>query len=73
MSESTPATPQEIAEVIAELEQYRDRLIADTTETAKKAKMMKSAVMAQLEPELIKIDKALEQLRLQQAVLTAQN
>jgi capsule polysaccharide export protein KpsE/RkpR len=62
---STPASPQEIAAVITELEEYRDRLIADSTETAKKAKLTKSALMAQIEPELQKIDTALTQLRAQ--------
>jgi capsule polysaccharide export protein KpsE/RkpR len=62
---STPASTQEIAAVIAELEQYRDRLIQDSTETAKKAKLTKSALMAQIEPELQKIDTALTQLRAQ--------
>ncbi len=61
----TPASTQDIAEVIAELEQYRDRLIEESTETAKKAKLTKSALMAQLEPELQKIETALTQLRTQ--------
>jgi|JI8StandDraft_2_1071088.scaffolds.fasta_scaffold26218_3 hypothetical protein len=67
MSNTTnpPASPEEILEVIAELEQYRERLITESTETAKKAKMTKSALMAQLEPELQKIDSALAQLRTQ--------
>jgi hypothetical protein len=60
-----PASTQEIATVIAELEQYRDRLIEESTETAKKAKLTKSALMAQIEPELQKIDTALTHLRTQ--------
>ena len=60
-----PASTQEIAAVIAELEQYRDRLIEESTETAKKAKLTKSALMAQIEPELQKIETALTQLRTQ--------
>jgi hypothetical protein len=38
MSDSTTTAPTaaEIVEIIGELEQYRDRLIADTTEVAKK-------------------------------------
>jgi hypothetical protein len=55
--------PQELAEVITELEEYRERLVNETMETAKKAKMMKASVMAQLEPELAKIDGILLQLR----------
>lgn len=67
------ATSQEIAEVIAELEEYRERLVNETMETAKKAKMMKATAMAQLEAELAKIDAALENLKEQQAILTANN
>jgi capsule polysaccharide export protein KpsE/RkpR len=61
---------EQIAETIQELEQYRDRLINETMDTAKRAKLMKSAVMTQLEPELTKIDAALQHLREQQAELT---
>lgn len=63
-------TAHELAEVIAELEQYRERLINDTMNAAKRAKLMKSAVMANLEPELANIDATLQQLREQQAALT---
>jgi hypothetical protein len=70
-SEQTPA--QELAEVIAELEQYRERLLNDTVEAAQKAKLMKSAVMAKLDPELAKIDATLQHLREQQATLQAHN
>lgn len=63
----------ELAEVIAELEQYRERLINDTMDAAKRAKLMKSAVMANLEPELANIDATLQQLREQQAALTTSN
>ena len=65
MTDTSPATTQDIAEVIAELEEYRDRLIAESTETAKKAKLTKSMLMAQLDPELTKIEAALAQLRSQ--------
>jgi len=65
MTDTAPATTQDIAEVIAELEQYRDRLIEESTETAKKAKLTKSMLMAQLDPELAKIEAALAQLRSQ--------
>jgi hypothetical protein len=69
MSDSTTTAPTavEIVEIIGELEQYRDRLIADTTEVAKKAKMSKAVVMQQLEPELQEIDMRLEGLRELQA------
>jgi hypothetical protein len=65
--ESSAAAPssQEVADVIAELEQYKARLIEDFTATAKKAKLPKSMVMSQLEnhPEILKIDASLARLR----------
>jgi hypothetical protein len=66
-------TAQDVAEVIAELEQYRERLVQETTETAKRAKLMRVNVVAKLEPELAKIDSALEELRNQQASLSVSN
>ncbi|MEA5599761.1 hypothetical protein [Nostoc sp. UHCC 0252] len=66
-------TPQDVAEVIAELELYRERLVQETTETAKRAKLMRVNVMAKLEPELAKIDSALQELRNQQAALSVNN
>ncbi len=66
-------TAQDVAEVIAELEQYRERLVQETTETAKRAKLMKVSVMAKLEPELAKIDSALQELRKQQTALSVSN
>jgi hypothetical protein len=66
--ETATATPEDIQEVIAELEQYRQRLIDDTWEMAKKVKMPKQKVMKQLEdhPEIAYIDGALANLRSQQ-------
>ncbi|MEH2420165.1 MAG: hypothetical protein V7K48_04250 [Nostoc sp.] len=66
-------TTQDVAEVIAELEQYRERLVQETMETAKRAKLMRVNVMAKLEPELAKIDSALQELRNQQAALNLSN
>ncbi|MBE9038064.1 hypothetical protein [aff. Roholtiella sp. LEGE 12411] len=66
-------TAQDLAEVIAELEQYRERLVKETTEAAKRAKVMRISLMAQLEPELTKIDFALQELRNQQANLMVSN
>jgi hypothetical protein len=65
MSDTTTQAPtaEELQEIIAELEKYRDRLISDMTEAGKKAKMMKSAVMQHLEPELQAIDTRLETAR----------
>lgn len=61
---------QELAELIKEYEEYRERLLNETLETAKRAKLMKSVVMAQLEPELAKIDATIQALQNQQAALT---
>jgi len=62
---SVAPSQQEVADVIAELEQYKARLIEDFTATAKKAKLPKSMVMSQLEnhPEILKIDASLARLR----------
>ena len=68
----TPVTAEELAELIVEFEKYRDRLIADTTEAAKKAKLSKKATMAKLEPQLADIDSKLERLRQQKANLTGE-
>jgi prefoldin subunit 5 len=78
MSESsTPSvtesvTLEELNETIAELEKYRDRLVSDMTQTAQKAKIMKSALMAQLQPELDQIDAAMQALKTQKEALEAQ-
>jgi hypothetical protein len=75
MAESTEsttleqATPQELTEVITELEQYRERLVNDTLAMAQRAKIMKSQALASLEPNLAQIDAQLEGLRQQQATL----
>ncbi len=66
MTTTEQATNEELTEVIAEFELYRQRLVNDTMEAGKKAKLTKSAVLAQLEPELNKIDSILEGLRQQQ-------
>lgn len=69
-NDSNPVTPEELAEVIKEFEQYRERLISDMTNAAQKAKLSKSKMMTKLEPELAQIDTALENLRAQYAVMT---
>lgn len=66
----TPVTAEDLAELIVEFEKYRERLIGDTTEAAKKAKLSKKATMAKLEPQLADIDAKLARLREQQANLT---
>ncbi|BAU62770.1 hypothetical protein STA3757_01210 [Stanieria sp. NIES-3757] len=72
-SQSNQVTVEEITEVIAEFEQYRERLVNETLATAQKAKMSKNKVMTQLEPQLADIDAKLEFLRQQQATLTTNN
>jgi hypothetical protein len=69
MSDSvgTMPTPEEVVEMIAELEKYRDRLITDMTDAAKKAKLTKAAMEAHIAPELEQIDLRLNALRQLQA------
>jgi hypothetical protein len=67
------ATPEELTEIIAELEQYRERLVNDTLSMAQRAKVMKAQALAHLEPSLAQIDVQLEALRQRQAVLNAGN
>ena len=69
----TPVTAEDLAEVILEFEQYRDRLVNETMEAAKKAKLSKKVALAKLEPQLVTIDSKLEQLREQKANLTESN
>lgn len=64
-------TATDLAELIVEFEKYRDRLISETTEAAKKAKLSKKATMAKLEPQLADIDAKLQRLKEQQANLSA--
>lgn len=66
-------TAQDLAEVIAEFEQYRERLFNEVMTTAQRAKVPKAKVLPQLEPELAKIDAVLRDLRDQQAALTPGN
>ena len=69
----TSVTAADLAELIVEFEKYRDRLVSDTTEAAKKAKLSKKATMKKLEPQLADIDAKLQRLREQHANLTASN
>ncbi len=70
---NSTVTPEELAEVIQEFEQYRERLLNDTMETAKKAKLSKKQVMEQLQPQLDQIDSKLEAIRNQYTILTGGN
>ena len=67
------ATPEELTEIIAELENYRERLMNDTLSMAKRAKIMKAQAMANLDPQLAQIDAQLQALRQRQATLTSGN
>ena len=69
-STNKPATAEELAAVITEFEQYRERLLNETMAAAKKAKLPQKTALAQLEPQLSKIDITLEKLREQKAILT---
>jgi hypothetical protein len=64
-------TAAELAEVIAEMEEYRERLVQDITEAAQKAKLTKSQMTAAMSPDLELIDNKLQQLRDQHAQLSA--
>ena len=68
---NSTVTPEQLAEVIAEFEQYRDRLYNETMATAKKAKLSKKVAIAQLQPQLDQIDSKLEQLRNQYSTVNS--
>lgn len=73
ITSTEPVVSDELAEVIQELEQYRERLLNETLTTAQRAKMSKTKAMAQLEPILAQIDAKLEELRSQQAMVSVEN
>lgn len=64
------ATHEELTEMITDLEQYRERIVSDTLAMAQKAKIMKSQALANLQPNLAKIDATLESLRQHQSKST---
>jgi len=67
------ANVEELTEAIAEFEQYRERLVAETITVAQKAKLPQKAALAKIEPELAQIDAGLQNLRAQLAALTTNN
>jgi hypothetical protein len=73
MSDTETVTAAELEEIIVELQKYRDRLVHDTTEAIHKAKLPKSKAMAQMEPELAKIDAMMQELHDRHAALLANN
>jgi len=66
-------TAQEVAEVIREFEQYRERLMTEAIAAAQKAKFPQKTAMSKIEPELQQIEASLENLRTQLATLRAIN
>ena len=74
-SDRTAATEEvtaaELAEIITELQKYRDRLVHETTEAIQKARLPKAKAMAQMEPELIKIDAMMQELHDRHAALAS--
>jgi hypothetical protein len=66
-------TVAELEEIIVELQKYRDRLVNDTLETIQKAKLPKAKSMAQIDPELAKIDAMMEDLHARLAALNPSN
>jgi hypothetical protein len=65
------ATAEELDQMIVELGQYRDRLVADVMAAAQRAKIMKTQAQSSLEPNLAQIDTLLATLRDKHAALTA--
>ena len=63
----------ELEEIITELQKYRDRLVHDTTEAIHKARLPKAKALAQMEPELMKIDAMMQEVRDRHAALLASN
>lgn len=72
-TEPEQVTAAELEEIIVELQKYRDRLVHDTTEAIHKAKLPKAKAMAQMEPELVKIDAMMQELHDRHAALLASN
>lgn len=76
-SERTTTTAEisaiELEDIITELQKYRDRLVHDTTEAIHKARLPKAKALAQMEPELIKIDAMMQEVRDRHAALLASN
>ena len=66
-------TAAELEEIIVELQKYRDRLVHDTTEAIQKAKLPKAKAMAQMQPELAKIDAMIQEVQDRHAALLSSN
>lgn len=72
-TEPEQVTAAELEEIVTELQKYRDRLVHETTEAIHKAKLPKAKAMAQMEPELAKIDAMMQELHDRHAALLASN
>jgi hypothetical protein len=70
-TEPEQVTAAELEEIIVELQKYRDRLVHDTTEAIHRAKLPKAKAMAQMEPELLKIDAMMQELHDRHTALLA--
>lgn len=57
------ASPEELEEIIAELVEYRARLLEDTLTAAQKAKVSKAQAQSHLTPMLTKLDETIEKLQ----------
>ena len=66
-------TAIELEEIVTELQKYRDRLVHDTTEAIHKARLPKAKAIAQMEPEIARIDAMLQELHDRHAALLASN
>jgi restriction endonuclease Mrr len=66
-------TAIELEEIVTELQKYRDRLVQDTTEAIHKARLPKAKAIAQMEPEIARIDAMIQELHDRHAALLASN
>ena len=66
-------TATELEEIVTELQKYRDRLVHDTTEAIHKARLPKAKAIAQMEPEIARIDAMIQELHARHAALLASN
>ena len=66
-------TATELEEIVTELQKYRDRLVQDTTEAIHKARLPKAKAIAQMEPEIARIDAMIQELHARHAALLASN
>lgn len=64
-------SPEEIEQAITELEQYRERIVNDLFQSARRVDVSHKTAMANIgkNPEIIKIDAEIEKLQAQQSKL----